>query len=320
MIKGKTKHYSKEKPAPTHLRWFIIGMFIVGGLVLAGWGIYQVHLGRKAFDGQKAYAHVLAQTSFGARIPGSEAHARTVEYIHEVLQDNDWQVALQHIQISGKTLINIQAEFGEGERIVLLGAHYDSRIYADRDANPQNRLSPVPGANDGASGVAVLLEMARVIPFYYSRSPGNALADKIWLVFFDGEDNGHIPGWDWILGSRGYVSQMSVAPTWVVIVDMIGDAHLNIYKERNSDPSLTQDIWQVASLLGYEQYFIPYEKYRILDDHIPFIEAGIPAVDIIDFDYAYFHTVADTADKVSARSLKIVGDVLLKWLFPDYNQ
>jgi Zn-dependent M28 family amino/carboxypeptidase len=106
----------------------------------------------------------------------------------------------------------------------------------------------------------------------------------------------------------------------VVIVDMIGDADLNIYKEWNSDPKLTNEIWEVANNLGYENKFIPDYKYSMLDDHTPFLEAGIPAVDLIDFDYPYWHTVHDTPDKVSAESLQSVGETLHAWIMQQSEQ
>lgn len=187
----------------------------------------------------------------------------------------------------------------------MIGVHYDSRLGADQDPHPARRSEPVPGANDGASGVAVLLEMAR-------RLPSDTV--PVWLVFFDAEDNGKLPSWDWILGSRAFVAALKEKPRAAVIVDMVGDAHLNIFIEKNSDPQLSAQIWAQAAALGYEKLFIPIPKYRMLDDHIPFLEAGIPAVNIIDFDYPYWHTTADTADKVSADSLKAVGETLLAWV------
>jgi Zn-dependent M28 family amino/carboxypeptidase len=188
-------------------------------------------------------------------------------------------------------------------------AHYDSRIYADHDPDQTKRQEPVPGANDGASGVAVLLELARTLP---------SETVPVWLVFFDAEDNGKIPGWDWILGSRLFVKTIHIKPQAVIVVDMVGDNDLNIYMEEKSDPDLTKEIWQLAQEMGYSQFFIKEIKHNIIDDHIPFIEAGIPAVDIIDIDYPYWHTTSDTNDKVSAQSLEIVGSTLWTWIV-NYN-
>jgi Zn-dependent M28 family amino/carboxypeptidase len=206
----------------------------------------------------------------------------------------------------GHSIRNVIGKSGEGNPWIILGAHFDTRIYADRDPDPTKRSQPVPGANDGASGVAVLLEIARVFPEQYR--------GEIWLVFFDAEDNGGFPGWDWILGSSAFVEQLQGRPEAAIIVDMIGDADLNIYLERNSNAELSQSIWREAAELGYSSIFINEPKFGMLDDHTPFLMAGIPAVDIIDFDYPYYHTTADTPDKVSAESLKAVGDTLLSWL------
>jgi glutaminyl-peptide cyclotransferase len=257
------------------------------------------------FDGQRAYADVQTQVAFGPRIPGTDGHTQAVEWMRGELARAGWQVEIQESEALGNPVRNIVARRSVENPEIILGAHYDTRIYADQDPDPENVLQPVPGANDGASGVAVLLELARTLP---------ADAPNVWLVFFDAEDNGRIAGWDWILGSREFVKNNPVQPRAVVIVDMIGDADLNIYKERNSNPDLTDEIWEVVAQLGYEAVFIPEYKYAILDDHTPFLEAGIPAVDIIDFDYPYWHTIADTPDKVSADSLQAVGHTLWTWI------
>ena len=177
--------------------------------------------------------------------------------------------------------------------------------------SPGEESAACTGTNDGASGVAVLLELARTLP--EDTSP-------IWLVFFDAEDNGNIEGWDWILGSREFVKNNIIQPRAVVIVDMIGDADLNIYKERNSNAELMDQIWNTAKSLGYEDKFIPEYKHSMLDDHTPFVEAGLPAIDIIDFDYPYWHTMQDTTDKVSAESLEIVGNTLWTWVAQQSTQ
>jgi Zn-dependent M28 family amino/carboxypeptidase len=258
------------------------------------------------FDGQRAFADLEKQVSFGPRIPGSEAHSQTVDYIREVLEENNWQAEVQETTMMNQPVRNVVGKRGEGTPWIILGAHYDSRLKADRDPDPQKGEQPVPGANDGASGVAVLLELARVIP--------KNLSGQVWLVFFDVEDNGRIPGWDWILGSRAFVRDLEGKPDAAVIVDMIGDADLTIYEELNSDPDLRREIWDVAASLGYSKEFIAQPKHSILDDHTPFLEAGIPAVDIIDIEYPYYHTTQDTPDKVSAASLQTVGDTVLEFL------
>ncbi|MGC8856489.1 MAG: M28 family peptidase [Anaerolineae bacterium] len=257
------------------------------------------------FSGQRALTDVQTQLSFGPRTPGSAGHAQIREWMRQELEKAGWSVEIQSVEQSGKTVINLIARRSEAPPQIILGAHYDTRLQADHDPDPARRNEPVPGANDGASAVAVLLELARTQPPKFL---------PIWLVFFDAEDNGRLPGWDWILGSRAFVAHLTVRPQAVVIVDMVGDADLNIYREKNSDPALAAQIWQTAAELGYSQYFIDQEKYTMLDDHTPFLQAGLPAVDLIDFDYPYWHTTADTADKVSAHSLEVVGQTLLTWL------
>jgi Zn-dependent M28 family amino/carboxypeptidase len=218
-----------------------------------------------------------------------------------------WEVEIQESVKMGHSIRNVVGRRGEGGQTwKILGAHYDTRLIADHDSDPEKRSQPVPGGNDGASGVAVLLELARTLP--------TRMDQEIWLVFFDAEDNGDISGWDWILGSQAFVEQLEGKPDAAVIVDMIGDADLNIHLERNSDPALSAAIWAQAASLGYSRQFIPTPKYSMLDDHTPFLRAEIPAVDIIDFDYPYWHTTGDTADKVSARSLQIVGETVHAWL------
>ena len=263
------------------------------------------------FSGQRAYADVLYQTSLGPRTPGSAAHAQVVEWLRRELQAAGWQVQIQNAQKMGHPIQNVIARRLDVPPQIVLAAHYDSRLYADRDPNPVMLQQPVPGANDGASGVAVLLELARTLP---------ADSVPVWLVFFDAEDNGRIEGWDWVLGSRAFVETYPLKPKAVVVVDMVGDPNLNIYLEKNSDQKLAAEIWATAASLGYANEFIPTPKYAILDDHVPFLEAGIPAVDIIDIEYPYYHTTSDTADKISSRSLKVVGQILLTWVTQQNRQ
>lgn len=290
----------------------VIGLLLV---ITVGWYVYalqsQPGAASVSFDGERAYADVQTQVAFGPRSVGAEGHAKVMEWIREELVKAGWQVEIQESEALGHPIKNIVAKRSVTNPRIILGAHYDSRMYADHDPNPENNLMPVPGANDGASGVAVLLELARTLP-------ENTV--DVWLVFFDAEDNGRIEGWDWILGSREFVENNSVQPEAVVVVDMIGDADLNIYKEYNSNPALTDEIWTVAKSLGYEKEFIPEYKHSMLDDHTPFNQAGIPAVDIIDFDYPYWHTMADTSDKVSAASLEAVGKTLWVWITQQSGQ
>jgi len=290
----------------------IIGLLLA---VTLGWYVYayrsQPDTDSTSFDGQRAYADVQTQVSFGPRIPGTEGLVKVQDWMRGELVKAGWQVEIQESEALGNPVQNVVAKRSDESPQIIIGAHYDSRIFADHDSNPENISKPVPAANDGASGVAVLLELARTLP---ENTP------NVWLVFFDAEDNGNIEGWDWILGSREFVENNKLQPRAVVVVDMIGDADLNIYKERNSTPQLTDEIWSVAAGLGYGNVFIPEYKYAMLDDHTPFLNAGLPAVDIIDFDYPYWHTTEDTPDKVSAASLEAVGKTLFTWITQQTEQ
>ena len=259
---------------------------------------------QESFDGARAMAHVEAQMAFGPRPTGTDAHRQTGDYIVSQLEVQGWETEFQPFTYQGveaRNIIGQGSASGRGAPLILLGAHYDTRLFADQDvAQPD---VPVPGANDGASGVAVLLELARTLEL-------DTIGGDVRLVFFDAEDNGNIDGWDWIAGSSYYADNMAVEPAFVVIADMVGDADQQLYYERNSDPDLSVALWGTAGALGYGDVFVPEFRFSMLDDHTPFLERGIPAVDIIDFDYPYWHTVEDTLDKVSAQSLERVGRTL----------
>lgn len=262
------------------------------------------------FNPQRAFNDVKFQVGLGARTLGSEAHKMTANWIISTMHDHKWEVDTQDVSISGVSIINIIAKRGSGSPWIIISSHYDSRLYADKDPKMENRKLPVLGANDGASSVAILLEIGRVLP--------PDLDKQIWLVFFDAEDQANIPGYSSSLGAQYFVTVLKGKPDCVVILDMVGDKDLNIYMEQNSDHVLNQQIWSVAADLGYTQ-FIPTYKHAILDDHTPFINVGIRAADLIDFDYPYWHTTQDTLDKVSPDSLKIVGETILNWIqqFPN---
>lgn len=245
--------------------------------------------------------------ALGPRWPGSPAHLHARAYIIEQAARLGWQVETQNFDYQGFAAQNIlaRANIGRGP-IIILGAHYDTRRVADQTPGSQE---PVPGAVDGASGVAVLLELARVLNL-------EQIDQEIWLAFFDVEDNGSggIPGWDWIAGSRYMADNLTVTPAAVVILDMIGDADQQLYYEGNSDAALQAELWRIAAGLGYADFFIPTIRHTMIDDHLPFARRGIVAVDIIDFDYPYWHTVDDTLDKISPASLERVGRTVQTWL------
>jgi len=254
------------------------------------------------FDGEAAYAHVVAQCDLGFRPTGSEAGRATGDYIISYLEEQGWTVETEEFTYRETPVRNIIGKMGEGS-VILLGAHYDTR----RSADEENPAVPVMGANDGASGVAVLLELARTLD-------RDKLQHQVWLAFFDAEDNGRLDGWEWCVGSGYMAAHLEVTPEAVVVVDMIGDADQQLFLERNSNPALQTQLWEIGATLGYTATFISEYRWAMYDDHIPFAQRGIPSVDIIDFDYPYWHTTQDTPDKVSGASLERVGRVLETWL------
>jgi hypothetical protein len=264
------------------------------------------------FDGEAAYEHVVAQCDLGFRPTGSKAGWANGDYIISYLEEQGWAVETEEFTYRDTPVRNVigrmpdskDADEEAGEKpVIILGAHYDTRRSADR----QNPSIPVMGANDGASGVAVLLELARTLD-------RDKLQHRVWLAFFDAEDNGNLDGWEWCVGSSYMAEHLEIMPEAVVVVDMIGDADQQLYLERNSDPALQVQLWGIAATLGYTDTFFSEYRHAMYDDHIPFAERGIVAVDIIDFDYPYWHTTQDTPDKVSAESLERVGRVLEVWL------
>jgi Zn-dependent M28 family amino/carboxypeptidase len=274
----------------------------------------------KTFDGAHAYqTFLMAQMNLGPRPSGSAANRATGDYILAQLQAADWKTVTQDLDYRGVPVRNIVGKTAEGRgAVIILGAHYDTRIRADQ--NKSRRDQPVPGANDGASGVAVLLELARVLDT-------SKLRNEVWLAFFDAEDNGDLDScallqkrpcdntpWHWSVGAEYMAQNLTIKPEAVVIVDMIGDVGQNIYFEQTSDAQLQRQLWSIAARLGYANQFVAEYKWAMEDDHTPFLQRGIRAIDIIDFDYPYWHTTEDTADKVSAASLERVGRVLQVWL------
>lgn len=273
------------------------------------------------FDGQAALEYVRAQLAFGPRIPNTAGHRRTGDWIVARLRETADSVEVQaftHVTAAGDTLAlrNLIGRFRPAlpERVLFV-AHWDTRPTADKSRNLGDQQRPVPGANDGASGVAVLLGVADALQ---RRPPGLGVD----LLFVDGEDFGDFGAdRDVFLGSRHYAAGLGSEdprPLFAVVWDMVGDRELEIYQESHSTsraPEVVRRVWAVADELGYGRVFRPEVRHTVTDDHIPLLEVGIRAIDVIDFDYGpghtWWHTTDDTIDKVSAESLQIVGDVAL---------
>ena len=269
-----------------------------------------------AFDGETAMDYLIQQCDFGPRPPGSDNLTQCKTYLAATLESFGWNVTLQNFTYLEVECSNIIATWPDAEQpSYILGAHYDTRPRADRDPDPANIMTPIIGANDGASGVAVLLELASGLP--------TGVRNLVEIVLFDAEDSGQINGWNWIVGSTYYVNQLS--PTRVseidamILVDMVGDSDLRLERETSSTRSLQDLIWSIADEMGHNDTFLDVTGSSIIDDHSPFLAVGIPSVDIIQhsgFPW-YWHTLEDTPDKCSAESLQTVGEVVEKFLI-DY--
>jgi len=271
-----------------------------------------------AFDGQMAFVVLREQCALGPRYPGSPGHAEIQRYLREKLAGYGATVSEQRFEVvlsTGDTLrlTNIIGAFRPDARTrILLGAHYDTRPRADREREPANRSKPILGANDGASGVAVLCEVARLLGA--SKPPVG-----VDIVFFDGEDYGEEGrSRDYLLGSRHCASRLAGArPSAVIVIDMVGERDARFQREGFSEAAsapLNARVFGIAEKLGVPN-FAPGEGPSIIDDHLPFIQAGLPAIDIIDFEYPFWHTLDDTPDKCSSESLSAVGRVLVEFIW-----
>jgi hypothetical protein len=275
---------------------------------------------RTAFSGDSALAYVGAAMAFGFRIPGTDAHRQAGDWIVARMRERADTVVVQewtHTSAAGVALPmrNVLARYRlEAAERVLFVTHWDTRPRSESAARPEDRTRPVPGANDGTSGVGLFLALGDVL----KKTPPSVGVD---LLFVDGEDYGDFPtNTDVLIGSTYFAEHLPSAdyrPTFGVLWDMIGDRDLRIPYEQNSldgAPSVVARVWQTAADLGYGHIFVQESRPAITDDHVPLLRKGLPVIDVIDIDYGppaqtWHHTPEDTIDKISAASLQAVGDV-----------
>lgn len=291
-----------------------------------------------SFNADSAHKFVKAQTDFGARVPGSSAHAACASWLKNTLLHYTPDVIVQEFKsrvyngqvFTGK---NIIASFNpESKTRIMLTSHWDSRPFADHDPDPSRRDDPVMGANDGASGVGVILEIARILK-------DNQPKVGIDIIFFDLEDYG--PKEDsqtekvnenWGLGSQ-YWSKNPHIPDYrarfVILLDMVGALDAKFRREGFSmyfSPDKVKKVWDIAAGLGYQDYFLNENGGYINDDHYFINEIRkVPAIEIIHLDpsssngsfYEYWHTTGDTFDKIDKKTLRVVGEVLIKVVFTE---
>ena len=277
------------------------------------------------FDKGNAFRYLVEQCEFGPRNPGSNGYKQCLDYLQKTLSGFADTILLQPFVLDDLVneksydLTNIIARFKVGDpQQLLIGAHWDTRPWADEDPDTEKRNDPIIGANDGASGVAVILELARIL----NASPPPI---GITLVLFDGEDMGRsgIPK-SYAQGSLAFAKDLPIEkPDEAIILDMIGDAELHIPIERNSyrqNRQLVKKLWSMAEELSLDA-FESRIVYTLYDDHVPlWVEAKIPAVDIIDFNYPnsytnYWHTTKDLPENCSAESLGQVGTLLVHYIY-----
>lgn len=274
----------------------------------------------KETDGQAALTYAKAQVDFGPRIPGTPPHRSTGDWIEKELRLRADSVIVQawsHKNAKGDTVVlrNFIGRFNPtATRRLLFLAHLDTKPTADYDTGSRATL-PVPGANDGASGVAVLLAMADAL----KKRPPSIGVD---LLFVDAEDYGTFnPEVDVLLGSKHYAANLPAGgnPEYAVLLDLVGGQRAQFRREGNSvigAPSVVDHVWDTASRMGYGNLFLAESGGSSTDDHIPLQQVGIRAIDVIGeygpgTSYPWWHTTEDTVDKLSADILKGVGDVMI---------
>lgn len=266
----------------------------------------QIAADGESVDGARALRHAQAIVEFGPHPPGSPAQVEVGAYLISQLKQQGLRVeteAFQPFTPEGPLdMINIWGILpGSEENVVILASHYDSKLFRDFE---------FVGANDPAASMGLVLELARVLSVH------NPTPLTFWFVFFDGEEALH----DWtardsLYGSRQFVRRLQNTGEIrkvkaMVLLDLIGGSPLRLYRETNSTPWLNDILWTQARRLGFSEVFIPTGRTTVEDDHVPFIRAGIPAADLIDLGYGYWHTAEDTIDKLSAGNLQIVGEVV----------
>jgi glutaminyl-peptide cyclotransferase len=281
---------------------------------------------KNPLNGQRAFGYLRQICDIGPRQSGSPGMQKQQELVQKHFEQLGGKVTMQRFQAknplggSNVPMANVIVQWHpDRKQRVLVCAHYDTRPLPDRDPDPaQQRQGVFIGANDGASGVAVLMELAHLLP----ELDGDIGVD---FALFDGEELVYVEGRDpYFLGSTWFAQQYVRQPPeykyrWGVLLDMVGDSNLQLYQEqhgvtwRDTRP-LVKEIWATAARLGVKE-FVPRARYKILDDHVPLRNIGkIPTCDIIDYDYIYWHTTMDTPQRCSPSSLAKVGWVVYEWL------
>ena len=306
------------------LRFYTIEIGLIAVLISAisyfgylGYGLLRPSLVTEPFSGDQALKYAAKQMEFGDRIVGSKGSTQTGDWLVDQLRSFGWDVVIQPYlvsdSVSARNIIAIRGGKQSGDPVAILSTHYDTRLYADLDPNQRNHIQSTPGANAGASGVAVLLELARTLDV-----PGTG--HTVCLAFFDAEDNGGLPGWDYAIGSAYFTQRLDTdiarcgAPQVSVYLDMVGATDQHFYAADTSNPRLAAAIWKVAKDLGYGFWFSNNRAKANVDAHDRFQQINVPAMTITGANYSFRYTQADTLDKLNPLSLERVGRTLKAWL------
>ena len=288
-----------------HFSRLIILIFLFIQVLLTSCGANETSQ-NVSFDGNIAYQYIEEQLQMGSRYPGSEGHESIRNWLSTNLDHYGWEIETNEKSEQPEVYNIIGHQNTSIEYWIMIGTHYDTRQFSDEEADISRQALPVMGANDGASGTAVLMALAK--------NDFDSLRCHLSIAFFDMEDQGHIDEQTWSYGAYYFVSSHEDLPDEVIIIDMIGDKGLEIFKEKNSTDWLADAIWKSAWEVGGEDHFPNQYKYSMIDDHLPFSQVGVPSALLIDFDYPYWHTNDDTIEHVSADSLEIIGNTLINYL------
>ena len=280
-------------------------------------GYYQDGL---IFNADYAWSNLQNYSVYSPILPNSSQNQGFLLYSKNYFENYNWSVQIQNWTHTNEVPLHnfIARSPNSANNIIILGAHYDARTYADKDPDYSKRHDPVPGINDGGSGVSILFELARVLEM--------ASDLEVWIVLFDAEDQGNIPNWNggisgWCIGSTYFVNSLNQSIRekikLVMILDIVGGIDLVLKREGSSNPYFIDQIWNTANNLGFNNIFLNVNGGSIIDDHTPFLNRGFPAVDIIqqqsiDGKYTFFewhHTTNDTIDNCDKNSLFAVGRV-----------
>ena len=289
------------------------------------------------FNSDSAYSYIASQVAFGPRVPGSEAHSACADYIISRLSGADsiivQKCSAKNFRGESLPLTNIMGRFNLGApRRILLVAHWDTRPWADNDNDKNNHATPIDGANDGGSGVGVLLELARL---FGEKMP----AVGVDMLFVDGEDSGDSSNMiennddTWCLGTQYWVNHTPYSPdnlpAYGILLDMVGGRNARFYREYASElnaSAINSKVWAMANASGYGDRFINTVRGAVNDDHIHINKAGIPTIDIIECGNSStgsfpptWHTLQDNMDNIDAATLKAVGQTVANTIYLEKN-